>query len=151
MATATSTWPPTFAFTRMLEEGWYLTLPMASGGTAEPSALAPEPASTTSAPGGEVDRLEMAFNRDCWVEIRDSTGERLAFGLVKSGSVRRYEGAAPFKITIGLADVSGIVPRIGVNHFTGYRIQDTDKEGYKHIGFVVPADFIIDPGEDAGR
>ncbi len=61
------------------------------------------------------------------------------------------QGVQPFKITISLADVSGVVPGIGVDHFTGYRIQNTDEEGNKHIGFVVPADFIVDPGEDAGR
>lgn len=63
------------------------------------SPLANVPAAPVEAVVG--DRLELAFNRDCWVEIRDATDERLAFGLAKSGSVRRYAGQAPFRITLG--------------------------------------------------
>ncbi len=48
-----------------------------------------------------ADRLELTFDRDCWVEIRDAEGERLAFGLEKSGTGRRYEGRAPFRILLG--------------------------------------------------
>ncbi len=61
-------------------------------------ATAPDP---TAEPAAGSDRLELAFNRDCWLEIRDAAGERLAFGLAKSGSVRRYVGQAPFRITLG--------------------------------------------------
>jgi cytoskeleton protein RodZ len=41
------------------------------------------------------------FSGDCWVNIYDNTGERVAWGIKKSGYVMTIEGVAPFKVTLG--------------------------------------------------
>tara|TARA_R110000744_G_scaffold89750_5_gene174465 strand:+ start:3165 stop:4151 length:987 start_codon:yes stop_codon:yes gene_type:complete len=41
------------------------------------------------------------FSGDCWVNIYDATGERLAWGVKKSGYIMRISGQAPFSITLG--------------------------------------------------
>ncbi len=46
-------------------------------------------------------RLEMLFERDCWIEIRDAQGTKLAFGLAKSGSFREVVGEPPFRVLLG--------------------------------------------------
>jgi cytoskeletal protein RodZ len=47
------------------------------------------------------DRLELIFERDCWIEIRDSEGTKLAFGLAKSGSFQEVVGTSPFRVLLG--------------------------------------------------
>jgi cytoskeleton protein RodZ len=73
-----------------------------SGGAARAGAP------TLSSSGG--DRLELAFRRDCWLEVRDASGERLAFGLAKAGSTRQLAGASPFRILLG--DSGGVAIRL---------------------------------------
>jgi cytoskeleton protein RodZ len=41
------------------------------------------------------------FSGDCWVNIYDATGERIAWGVKKSGYVMRISGQAPFSVTLG--------------------------------------------------
>jgi cytoskeleton protein RodZ len=41
------------------------------------------------------------FSGDCWVNIFDATGERIAWGVKKSGYIMRISGQAPFSITLG--------------------------------------------------
>lgn len=41
------------------------------------------------------------FAGDCWVNIYDATGERVAWGVKKAGYVMRISGQAPFKVTLG--------------------------------------------------
>jgi len=41
------------------------------------------------------------FSGDCWVNIYDATGERVAWGVKKSGYVMTVSGKAPLKVTIG--------------------------------------------------
>jgi cytoskeleton protein RodZ len=41
------------------------------------------------------------FSGDCWVNISDATGERIAWGVKQSGYVMRISGQAPFSITLG--------------------------------------------------
>ena len=57
-----------------------------------------------------ADRLDLEFRRDCWLEVRDASGERLAFGLAKAGSNRELTGAAPFRILLG--DSGGVAIRL---------------------------------------
>jgi len=52
----------------------------------------------TSAVNSEV---LFTFTGDCWVNIYDATGERLAWGIKKSGYVMTVSGQAPFNITLG--------------------------------------------------
>ncbi|WP_372880161.1 RodZ domain-containing protein [Psychromonas sp.] len=45
--------------------------------------------------------LTLSFVKDCWTEINDATGKRLAFGLYKEDFVLAIEGVAPFKVKLG--------------------------------------------------
>ncbi len=77
------------------------------------SAVQSGPDSTADAQGEGIDqaapspmvvggaRLEMLFERDCWIEIRDAQGTKLAFGLAKSGSFQEVVGELPFRILLG--------------------------------------------------
>jgi len=49
------------------------------------------------------------FSGDCWVNIFDATGERIAWGVKKSGYVMSIEGKAPLKITLGKPELATIV------------------------------------------
>jgi cytoskeleton protein RodZ len=45
--------------------------------------------------------LNLSFSADCWTEIVDATGERLAFGLYKKDDILSIDGSAPFKMKLG--------------------------------------------------
>lgn len=47
------------------------------------------------------DSLQLSFSADCWTEIVDSTGERLAFGLYKKDDILSLAGIAPFTMKLG--------------------------------------------------
>ncbi|MFT6194027.1 MAG: cytoskeleton protein RodZ [Cognaticolwellia sp.] len=48
-----------------------------------------------------INHVVFTFAGDCWVNIFDATGERIAWGVKKSGYVMRISGQAPFSITLG--------------------------------------------------
>jgi len=48
-----------------------------------------------------IANVVFTFSGDCWVNIYDATGERIAWGVKKSGYVMRISGQAPFSITLG--------------------------------------------------
>jgi cytoskeleton protein RodZ len=48
------------------------------------------------------------FSGDCWVNIFDATGERIAWGMKKSGYVMSISGQAPFNITLGKPELVAI-------------------------------------------
>ncbi|NVJ59906.1 MAG: DUF4115 domain-containing protein [Gammaproteobacteria bacterium] len=47
------------------------------------------------------DSLTLVFVGDCWVDIRDSNGKRLAYGVKQNGVVLTLDGVAPFAVTLG--------------------------------------------------
>ena len=49
------------------------------------------------------------FSGDCWVNIYDATGERIAWGVKKSGYVMTVSGKAPLKVTLGKPELASIV------------------------------------------
>ena len=49
------------------------------------------------------------FSGDCWVNIYDATGERIAWGVKKSGYVMTVQGVPPLKITLGKPELASIV------------------------------------------
>ncbi|MGB5446440.1 MAG: RodZ domain-containing protein [Psychromonas sp.] len=63
----------------------------------------PAPAPQTAANGQS---LTVSFSKDCWTEITDAKGKRLAYGLYKAGGALALEGVAPF--TVKLGDPSGV-------------------------------------------
>ncbi|MCW8107322.1 DUF4115 domain-containing protein [Alteromonas ponticola] len=53
---------------------------------------------------GETASLEFSFGEDCWVNIKDATGEAIAYGVKKAGRVMTIQGIPPFDITLGAPD-----------------------------------------------
>lgn len=49
------------------------------------------------------------FSGDCWVNIFDATGERIAWGVKKSGYIMTISGEAPLKITLGRPELASIM------------------------------------------
>jgi len=48
-----------------------------------------------------LNKIIMRFSGDSWVEIFDATGERVAFGVKKSGYIMTVNGVAPFSVVLG--------------------------------------------------
>lgn len=48
------------------------------------------------------------FSGDCWVNIYDATGERVAWGIKKAGYVMNIKGVAPFSVTLGKPELVSI-------------------------------------------
>ncbi|MFT6987152.1 MAG: cytoskeleton protein RodZ [Psychromonas sp.] len=53
-----------------------------------------------------TESLKLTFSTNCWTEISDSTGKRLAFDLYKAGNSLTVNGVAPFELKLG--DPSGV-------------------------------------------
>ncbi|MCW8091348.1 RodZ domain-containing protein [Alteromonas sp. ASW11-130] len=53
---------------------------------------------------GKTASLEFTFGEDCWVNIKDSTGEAIAYGVKDAGRVMTVNGIPPFDITLGAPD-----------------------------------------------
>jgi cytoskeleton protein RodZ len=48
-----------------------------------------------------IDELEMRFSENCWVDVVDAEGNRVAFGTKQAGYVMQLTGKAPFVVTLG--------------------------------------------------
>jgi len=55
-----------------------------------------------------AESLKLSFSGDCWTEIHDATGKRLAYGLYGANDILSLEGSAPFKIKLGDPSVVAI-------------------------------------------
>lgn len=64
---------------------------------------APEPVAERPAP--EAAGLTLRFAGECWFEVRDANGRRLATGTAAAGETRSLDGARPLTVTLGVADV----------------------------------------------
>ncbi len=76
------------------------------------SALAGELDSDELPPGSDQVRLVLEFQGECWVEIEDSSGRRLVYGLLNADESRSLTGETPFSIKLGNARA---VQRISLN------------------------------------
>lgn len=47
------------------------------------------------------DQLEMRFTENCWVDVVDAQGNRIAFGTKQAGYIMQVSGKAPFVVTLG--------------------------------------------------
>ncbi len=70
---------------------------------AEPLEVAPETQVPAEILPTEVveDVAIFTFSGDCWVNIYDATGERVAWGVKKTDYVMTIKGQAPFNVTLG--------------------------------------------------
>ncbi|NQZ26087.1 MAG: DUF4115 domain-containing protein [Colwellia sp.] len=57
----------------------------------------------------EISTAVFTFKGDCWVNIYDATGERIAWGVKKAGYVMTIQGKAPLSITVGKPELTSIV------------------------------------------
>lgn len=69
---------------------------------AQPAATIATPASAPVATTGQI-RVQLDYSDACWTEIHDAQGRQLAFGLGSAGDSRIVVGAAPLRVTLGLA------------------------------------------------
>ncbi|MEO1420884.1 MAG: RodZ domain-containing protein [Pseudomonadota bacterium] len=76
-------------------------LPQGSPVDRSVSAPAPEPA--------ETGVVELRFAESCWYEVRDASGNRVAYGTAEPGLVRQIEAERPLRIVLGVADAVSIV------------------------------------------
>lgn len=67
----------------------------------DPVQPAPRPVAETTA--GTVE-LRLKFSADCWLELTDASGERLAYRLARAGEVIRTRAAPPVSVMLGNAE-----------------------------------------------
>ena len=49
----------------------------------------------------DVAQLEMRFSANCWVDVVDADGNRVAYGTKQAGYIMQLTGKAPFVVTLG--------------------------------------------------
>lgn len=71
--------------------------------TREPSAQTAAPVETAAAPAAAG--LVLRFSDECWYEVRDANGRRLATGIGQAGQTRTVRsGERPLDVTLGYAE-----------------------------------------------
>ena len=65
-------------------------------------------AETESELAADISTVVFTFSGDCWVNIYDATGERIAWGVKKQGYVMTVTGTAPLKVTLGKPELATI-------------------------------------------
>lgn len=71
-----------------------------SGNTAQAPV---NPAENNAAAATGTARLKLQFSAECWLEVTDATGKRLAYGTRQGGQNDVLTGTAPFKVLLGNA------------------------------------------------
>ncbi|OOF02633.1 MULTISPECIES: cytoskeleton protein RodZ [Salinivibrio] len=66
-----------------------------------------DPAAKTTASANE-NRLVMTFTGDCWIDVRDANGERLATGIKAEGEQITLTGETPYQLVLGAPSVVNI-------------------------------------------
>jgi cytoskeleton protein RodZ len=76
------------------------------------SALARQDVSTqdpqVEAPAANLTHLELRFSGNCWINVKDATGKRIAIGTKAEGHYTSVYGVAPFTIKLGKPDAVSI-------------------------------------------
>lgn len=72
---------------------------------AEAEAVVPVIQNQQAAP---LDRLQLAFTEECWLEVSDAQGDVLATELQRPGSRLSLQGIAPFEVKLGNAAAASI-------------------------------------------
>lgn len=55
-----------------------------------------------------LDRLKMTFSDNCWIDVLDANGDRIAYGTKQGGYVMELNAKGPFTITLGNPGVVAI-------------------------------------------
>jgi cytoskeleton protein RodZ len=56
-----------------------------------------------------LSKAVFTFRGDCWVNIYDATGKRIAWGVKKAGYVMAIQGKAPLRVTVGKPELTRVV------------------------------------------
>ncbi len=75
--------------------------PLATEQVEPSSAVVTEPAETVTAEQAALADVVFNFSGDCWVNIYDAKGERVAWGVKKSGYEMKISALAPIVVTLG--------------------------------------------------
>lgn len=78
-----------------------------------------------------IDSLEMRFSANCWVNVVDAEGNRVAYGTKQSGYVMQLQGKAPFDVTLGNPSVVQI-------HFNQQTVDMSSFPGGRVAKFRIP-------------
>jgi len=62
----------------------------------------------TDKPEVILTNVTFTFSGDCWVNISDASGERIAWGVKKLGYIMKISGQAPFNVTLGKPELVAI-------------------------------------------
>ncbi|MDH3589818.1 MAG: DUF4115 domain-containing protein [Gammaproteobacteria bacterium] len=96
---------------------------------------APDPAAAAAAAAGaETVQLRLSVSGDSWVEVTDSQGKQLIYGMVSEGRTRSASGVAPIEVFLGRSRVVRLevdgefypVPRRAVRGNTARFVIDPD-------------------------
>ncbi|WP_194437935.1 RodZ domain-containing protein [Vibrio fluminensis] len=69
---------------------------------ATPSTEAAEPIEPeVTKPEVVANRLEISFNGECWVQVKDATGKTLISGIKRGGEAVELEGKLPYNVILG--------------------------------------------------
>lgn len=83
-------------------------LESAQSNAPQPAGAVPVPLSAPSdrvAGATSTERgLRLTFSAECWYEVRDADGDRIAMGTARAGTSRLVTGARPLAVTVGVAD-----------------------------------------------
>lgn len=77
--------------------------PEATSAGVSPQVAEAAAAPQTAAPSGQEHVLSFTFDRESWVEVRDSSGKVILSQLNTGGTVKEVSGRPPFKLVIGNA------------------------------------------------
>ncbi|MBZ2170024.1 RodZ domain-containing protein [Marinobacter sp. F4216] len=87
------------------------------------------PTATQEAPEASTANLDISFVGDCWVQVTDASGNRLASSLQRSGDRLQVAGEAPLRVVIGAVDaVSAIQFEGRPVDLDGFRIVNNRSE-----------------------
>lgn len=75
--------------------------PVALNADGNPVAPVTTPAEEAAAEVATAGALNLEFTGDCWLEIKDATGQKLTSGLQKQGAKLSLSGTSPYRLTIG--------------------------------------------------
>lgn len=64
--------------------------------------------------------MVFTFGEDCWVNVKDATGEDIAYGVKQSGRVMSIAGVPPVEVTLGAPDNVAITVNGDAVDMSGY-------------------------------
>lgn len=103
VATAKPVAPPEPAYRAPAPSAAISAAPVVEPTVAAAPAAEPAPGSRSIETVLSAKRIELDFNRESWVEIRDAEGRIVFSQLNPPGTRRKVEGVAPFSLVIGNA------------------------------------------------